>query len=332
MKATGVVFTSSYQDGSPYASQVAPGLGAPYHQHLFSARLDMSVDGPTNAVDEMDIVRLPVGPDNPYGSAFTRRAHPGRPRVRGRPDRRRERGPGLADHQSRVDQPARPAGRLHTTAGERAAAAGRRVVVHRQAGRVRHPAPVGDPVRPGGALRRRRAASTSTPAEPGCRRSWARTATSTGRTSCCGTRSAHALPAPRGLAGHAGRPRGFTLKPTTSSTATRPSTSRLVATERPATRSDRRSAADGERHRRHRCPDPLDQRPQVGGKVLLEPGHQLARRPRGRSSGSSDGLDAERADQHREHRAGQVELLRGAQACARGAGAGARRPAGPWRG
>jgi primary-amine oxidase len=74
VKATGVVFTSSYQDGSPYASQIAPGLGAPYHQHLFSARLDMFLDGATNAVDEMDIVRLPVGPDNPHGNAFTRRA------------------------------------------------------------------------------------------------------------------------------------------------------------------------------------------------------------------------------------------------------------------
>jgi primary-amine oxidase len=72
VKATGVVFTSSYVDGSPYATELAPGLGAPYHQHLFSARLDMMVDGLTNAVDELDIARVPVGPDNPYGNAFTR--------------------------------------------------------------------------------------------------------------------------------------------------------------------------------------------------------------------------------------------------------------------
>jgi primary-amine oxidase len=74
VKATGVVFTSSYVDGSPYATELAPGLGAPYHQHLFSARLDMMLDGVANAVDELDIQRIPVGPDNPYGNAFTRRA------------------------------------------------------------------------------------------------------------------------------------------------------------------------------------------------------------------------------------------------------------------
>jgi primary-amine oxidase len=73
-KATGVVFTSSYVDGSPWASELAPGLGAPYHQHLFSARLDMMVDGVDNAVDEVDVERVPVGPANPYGNAFTRKA------------------------------------------------------------------------------------------------------------------------------------------------------------------------------------------------------------------------------------------------------------------
>jgi primary-amine oxidase len=72
VKATGVVFTSSYQD-SRYATQVAPGLGAPYHQHLFSARLDMMVDGVTNAVDEVELERLPIGPTNPWGNAFTRK-------------------------------------------------------------------------------------------------------------------------------------------------------------------------------------------------------------------------------------------------------------------
>ncbi|GAA1786510.1 primary-amine oxidase [Luedemannella flava] len=72
VKATGVVFTSSYIPGSPYATQLAPGLGAPFHQHLFSARLDMMVDGLANAVDEVDLVRVPVSPSNPYGNAFSR--------------------------------------------------------------------------------------------------------------------------------------------------------------------------------------------------------------------------------------------------------------------
>jgi primary-amine oxidase len=72
VKATGCVFTSSYVEGSPWATEVAPGLGAPYHQHLFSARLDMMVDGIANAVEELDAVRVRVGPGNPYGNAFTR--------------------------------------------------------------------------------------------------------------------------------------------------------------------------------------------------------------------------------------------------------------------
>ncbi|NUR82739.1 MAG: primary-amine oxidase [Nonomuraea sp.] len=75
VKATGMLFTSGYREaGRPYATLVAPGLGAPYHQHLFSARLDMAVDGQRNAVDELDAVRLPVSDTNPYGNAFTRAA------------------------------------------------------------------------------------------------------------------------------------------------------------------------------------------------------------------------------------------------------------------
>ncbi|HJV97744.1 MAG TPA: histamine oxidase, partial [Arthrobacter sp.] len=62
VKATGVVFTSAYVPGSPYASEIAPGLGAPYHQHLYCARLDMMVDGLANAVDELDAQPVSVGP------------------------------------------------------------------------------------------------------------------------------------------------------------------------------------------------------------------------------------------------------------------------------
>ncbi|MGN9785401.1 primary-amine oxidase [Nonomuraea sp. ZG12] len=75
VKATGIVFTGAYDErAAPYSSQVAPGLAAPYHQHLFSARLDMMVDGLANAVDEVEVVRLPMGDDNPVGNAFGRRA------------------------------------------------------------------------------------------------------------------------------------------------------------------------------------------------------------------------------------------------------------------
>ncbi len=72
VKATGVVFTSAYPGaGYKYASELAPGLGAPYHQHLFSARLDMMVDGLENAVDELEAAFVPRGADNPTGTGFT---------------------------------------------------------------------------------------------------------------------------------------------------------------------------------------------------------------------------------------------------------------------
>jgi primary-amine oxidase len=72
-KATGIVFTGAYDErAAPYSSEVAPGLAAPYHQHLFSARLDMMVDGPRNAVDEVDVRTYPTSGANPHGNAFGR--------------------------------------------------------------------------------------------------------------------------------------------------------------------------------------------------------------------------------------------------------------------
>jgi primary-amine oxidase len=74
IKMTGVVFTAAHPGGDyPYSTQVAPGLGAPVHQHLFSARLDMTVDGLANAVEEVDVCGLPIGPDNPFGNAIAQR-------------------------------------------------------------------------------------------------------------------------------------------------------------------------------------------------------------------------------------------------------------------
>jgi primary-amine oxidase len=76
-KLTGILIGTSYKgiEEWPYATEVAPGLGAPFHQHLFSARLDMMVDGVTNAVDEVQAVRLPISETNPYGNAFTFKSH-----------------------------------------------------------------------------------------------------------------------------------------------------------------------------------------------------------------------------------------------------------------
>ncbi|NAZ75622.1 primary-amine oxidase [Kineococcus sp. T13] len=74
-KATGVVFTAAHpEEGLAHSTEIAPGLAAPFHQHLFSARLDMMVDGLANAVEEVEAVRVPRGPGNPYGNAFARSA------------------------------------------------------------------------------------------------------------------------------------------------------------------------------------------------------------------------------------------------------------------
>ncbi|HEY2689677.1 MAG TPA: primary-amine oxidase [Streptosporangiaceae bacterium] len=73
VKMTGALFTAAYPGGDhPHSTEVAPGLGGPVHQHLFSARLDMTVDGLANAVEEVDVSGLPAGPDNPYGNAIAK--------------------------------------------------------------------------------------------------------------------------------------------------------------------------------------------------------------------------------------------------------------------
>jgi primary-amine oxidase len=70
VKMTGALYTDAYTGDSPHTTEVAPGLGGPVHQHLFCARLDMTVDGVANAVEEVDLAGLPVGPGNPFGNAI----------------------------------------------------------------------------------------------------------------------------------------------------------------------------------------------------------------------------------------------------------------------
>ena len=73
VKLTGIIQTQAVAPGTrvSYASPVTPELAGPHHQHLFSFRLDMCLDGPANSVYEVDAVPVPAGPANPYGNAFT---------------------------------------------------------------------------------------------------------------------------------------------------------------------------------------------------------------------------------------------------------------------
>jgi primary-amine oxidase len=72
MKATGIINTAGCLPGQPgkFGTEVAPGIVGHIHQHIFSARLDMEVDGPNNTVTECDTIALPMGPENPYGNAY----------------------------------------------------------------------------------------------------------------------------------------------------------------------------------------------------------------------------------------------------------------------
>jgi primary-amine oxidase len=74
VKLTGIMSTMAVANGDPgtHARMVAPGLAAPYHQHLFNVRLDVEVDGPDNAVFEVDALGAgPPGTEaNPWGNVF----------------------------------------------------------------------------------------------------------------------------------------------------------------------------------------------------------------------------------------------------------------------
>lgn len=72
MKATGIINTVGCLPGQPpkYGVEVAPGVVGQIHQHLFCARLDLSIDGDENSVVECNTRAEPEGPSNPYGNAF----------------------------------------------------------------------------------------------------------------------------------------------------------------------------------------------------------------------------------------------------------------------
>jgi len=66
--AAKAVATSAHD---PYSHVVGKNVAAPHHQHFFTFRLDMDVDGAAaNRVVEMNSVAAPAGKLNPYGGAF----------------------------------------------------------------------------------------------------------------------------------------------------------------------------------------------------------------------------------------------------------------------
>jgi primary-amine oxidase len=69
---TGIMAAKSVANGAhdPYSHLVGKNVAAPHHQHFFTFRLDMDVDGTANRVMEMNSSAVPVGKENPFGGAF----------------------------------------------------------------------------------------------------------------------------------------------------------------------------------------------------------------------------------------------------------------------
>ena len=72
VKATGIPFPTATADdrSSAYGNIIAPGIDSHTHQHVFSYRFDMAVDGDRNAIREVSFESPPMGPGNPHGNAI----------------------------------------------------------------------------------------------------------------------------------------------------------------------------------------------------------------------------------------------------------------------
>lgn len=72
VKATGIPFPSAIAPGesSPHGNVVGPGIESHVHQHVFSFRFDMAVDGLHNAVREVNFEPAPSSDQNPHGAAI----------------------------------------------------------------------------------------------------------------------------------------------------------------------------------------------------------------------------------------------------------------------
>jgi primary-amine oxidase len=73
VRATGILSTAPIEVGGsvPFGTVVAPGVLAPYHQHLFCLRIDPALDGHKNSLVVEESVAMPVPhEDNPFGVGY----------------------------------------------------------------------------------------------------------------------------------------------------------------------------------------------------------------------------------------------------------------------
>ena len=72
VKATGIPFPSAMEgdQASSWGNLIGDGVEAHVHQHIFSFRFDMAIDGTRNSATEMNFSAAPPGADNPHGNAI----------------------------------------------------------------------------------------------------------------------------------------------------------------------------------------------------------------------------------------------------------------------
>ncbi len=72
IQATGILSTAPIDSGVtvPWGTNVNEGVMAPFHQHVFSLRIDPTIDGDKNSFIEEDSVAMPMNENNPFGVGY----------------------------------------------------------------------------------------------------------------------------------------------------------------------------------------------------------------------------------------------------------------------
>ena len=79
VRATGILSTApiNFNGQVDYGTVVAPGVMAPYHQHLFSLRIDPAIDGQNNTVMVEESHAIAENdPSNPFGVGYVTKQQP----------------------------------------------------------------------------------------------------------------------------------------------------------------------------------------------------------------------------------------------------------------
>lgn len=75
VRATGILSTVPFDNDKgqtiPWGTNVGPGVMAPFHQHMFSYRIDPAIDGFKNTIYYEDSIPYPIDANNPYGVGYS---------------------------------------------------------------------------------------------------------------------------------------------------------------------------------------------------------------------------------------------------------------------